>query len=67
MLMVQAGAAVDSVIAELVPLLDVGDIIIDGGNSNYQDTIRRTKDLTKKELYFIGTGTKRSKYYARRK
>jgi 6-phosphogluconate dehydrogenase len=56
MLMVQAGAAVDSVIAELVPLLDVGDIIIDGGNSNYKDTIRRTKDLTKKELYFIGTG-----------
>ena len=56
MIMVQAGAAVDSVIAELVPLLDVGDIIIDGGNSNYQDTIRRTKDLTKKELYFIGTG-----------
>jgi 6-phosphogluconate dehydrogenase len=56
MLMVQAGSAVDSVIEELIPLLDNGDIIIDGGNSNYRDTIRRTTDLNKKNLLFIGTG-----------
>ena len=56
MLMVQAGTAVDSVIEELIPLLDNGDIIIDGGNSNYRDTIRRTTDLNKKNLLFIGTG-----------
>lgn len=56
MLMVQAGSAVDSVIEELIPLLDNGDIIIDGGNSNYRDTIRRTNDLNKKNLLFIGTG-----------
>ena len=56
MLMVQAGAAVDKVIESLLPLLDPGDIIIDGGNSNYQDTIRRTKELTDKGLLYIGTG-----------
>ena len=56
MLMVQAGAAVDAVIKELTPLLDSGDIIIDGGNSNYKDTIRRTNSLAEKNLYFIGTG-----------
>lgn len=56
MLMVQAGAAVDKVIADLLPLLDPGDIIIDGGNSNYQDTIRRTQELTDKGLLYIGTG-----------
>ncbi len=54
--MVQAGSAVDSVIEELIPLLDNDDIIIDGGNSNYRDTIRRTYDLNKKNLLFIGTG-----------
>ncbi|MCY3761021.1 MAG: NAD(P)-binding domain-containing protein, partial [Gemmatimonadetes bacterium] len=41
MLMVQAGAAVDRVIAEFLPLLDSGDILIDGGNSNFGDTTRR--------------------------
>ena len=56
MLMVQAGAAVDKVIESLLPLLDPGDIIIDGGNSNYQDTIRRTKELTDKGMLYIGTG-----------
>ena len=56
MLMVQAGIAVDYVIEELIPLLENGDIIIDGGNSNYRDTIRRTTDLNKKNLLFIGTG-----------
>ncbi len=56
MIMVQAGAAVDKVIEELVPLLDKGDILIDGGNSNFGDTIRRTRDLTEKGLLYVGTG-----------
>jgi len=56
MIMVQAGAAVDKVIEELVPLLDKGDILIDGGNSNFGDTIRRTHDLTGKGILYIGTG-----------
>ena len=56
MLMVQAGEAVDRVIDSLVPLLEAGDILIDGGNSNYGDTIRRTRDLARKDILFIGTG-----------
>ena len=56
MLMVQAGSAVDRVIEQLLPLLDPGDILIDGGNSNYQDTVRRTRELTEKGLLYIGTG-----------
>ena len=56
MLMVQAGAAVDRVIEQLLPLLDPGDILIDGGNSNYQDTVRRTRELTGEGLLYIGTG-----------
>jgi 6-phosphogluconate dehydrogenase len=56
MLMVMAGAPVDSVINQLVPLLEEGDVIIDGGNSNFQDSNRRTKELESKGLLFIGTG-----------
>jgi len=56
MLMVKAGLIVDQTIATLSPLLDAGDIIIDGGNSYYHDTIRRTKELEDKGLRFIGTG-----------
>jgi len=56
MMMVQAGGAVDAVIDSLVPLLEPGDILIDGGNSYYGDTIRRTKALTEKGILFIGTG-----------
>ncbi|GAB1867604.1 6-phosphogluconate dehydrogenase, decarboxylating [Camponotus japonicus] len=56
MLLVKAGAAVDAFIEQLVPLLSPGDIIIDGGNSEYQDTQRRTKDLEKKGLLFVGSG-----------
>ncbi len=56
MLMVQAGSAVDRVIEQLLPLLDPGDILIDGGNSNYQDTVRRTGELTAKGILYIGTG-----------
>jgi len=56
MLMVKAGKPVDEYIETLIPLLSPGDIIIDGGNSHYQDTIRRTKYVESKELLFIGTG-----------
>jgi 6-phosphogluconate dehydrogenase len=56
MLMVKAGQPVDDFIEKLLPLLEPGDIIIDGGNSNYEDTIRRTAYLEARGLYFIGTG-----------
>ncbi len=56
MLMVKAGRAVDAVIDQLIPMLDEGDIIIDGGNSNYQDSQRRTEYLEDKNLLFVGTG-----------
>src|SRR5882762_5916596 len=56
MLMVKAGAPVDEFIEHLLPLLGKGDIIIDGGNSLYQDTIRRTKYVESKGLLYIGTG-----------
>ncbi|MCY4204654.1 MAG: decarboxylating NADP(+)-dependent phosphogluconate dehydrogenase [Bacteroidetes bacterium] len=56
MLMVKAGVIVDQTISSLIPLLEPGDIIIDGGNSYYQDTIRRTKEVEAKGLLFIGTG-----------
>ena len=56
MLMVQAGPAVDMVIAALEPLLEAGDIIIDGGNTNFLDSVRRTRELREKGLRFIGTG-----------
>ena len=56
MIMVKAGAAVDAVINQLTPLLEPGDIIIDGGNSLYTDTNRRVKELEEKGFLFIGTG-----------
>jgi len=56
MLMVKAGAAVDEVIAQLVPLLDAGDIVIDGGNSLYTDTERRDAQLAALGLRFVGAG-----------
>ncbi|XP_051163294.1 6-phosphogluconate dehydrogenase, decarboxylating [Leptopilina boulardi] len=56
MLLVKAGSAVDDFIGKLVPLLSKGDIIIDGGNSEYQDTQRRTQDLEKKGILFVGSG-----------
>lgn len=56
MLMIKAGKPVDMVIEQLIPLLDKGDIIIDGGNSNYFDTTRRTEYLKEKGLLFVGTG-----------
>jgi len=56
MLLVQAGPAVDDFIGQLIPLLEAGDVIIDGGNSNYNDTIRRTALVESKGLLYIGTG-----------
>ncbi|MBC2595526.1 NADP-dependent phosphogluconate dehydrogenase [Ruficoccus amylovorans] len=55
-ILVQAGRGTDAVIDGLVPLLEEGDIIIDGGNAYWHDTIRREKDLTSKGLRFIGSG-----------
>ncbi|MFL6530456.1 MAG: NADP-dependent phosphogluconate dehydrogenase, partial [Chthoniobacterales bacterium] len=56
MIMVKAGAPVDAVIGQLVPLLDKGDVIIDGGNSLFTDTQRRCKDLEGKGIHFVGCG-----------
>ncbi len=56
MMMIRAGDPVDQVISQLIPLLDEGDIIIDGGNSHFPDTTRRTKLLEEKGLLYIGTG-----------
>ena len=56
MIMVKAGQAVDNTIDGLLPFLSAGDIIIDGGNSNFEDSIRRTKDIEAKGFLFIGTG-----------
>lgn len=56
LLMVKAGAPVDSVIEELKPHLSEGDIIIDGGNSHYSDTTRRFEDLKADNIHFIGMG-----------
>jgi 6-phosphogluconate dehydrogenase len=56
MLMVKAGGTVDEMIAKLLPHLEAGDIVIDGGNSLFTDSNRRTKDLAAKGILFIGTG-----------
>ena len=56
MMMVKAGAAVDQLIDQLIPLLEKGDILIDGGNSHFPDTIRRTQYVESKGLLYIGTG-----------
>ena len=56
MLMVKAGKAVDMVIEQLVDLLEEGDIILDGGNSFFEDTIRREQALRKNGLHYFGVG-----------
>ena len=56
MMLVKAGAPVDDFIEQIIPHLESGDIIIDGGNSHFPDTIRRTKYVESKGLLFIGTG-----------
>jgi 6-phosphogluconate dehydrogenase len=54
--MVKAGEATDAVIDELVPLLDEDDIVVDGGNAHYEDTLRRQQSLEKHGLHFVGMG-----------
>jgi 6-phosphogluconate dehydrogenase len=56
LLMIKAGSAIDYVIEQLLPSLEAGDIIIDGGNSNFQDSMRRTEELEAKGFLFVGTG-----------
>jgi 6-phosphogluconate dehydrogenase len=56
MMMVKAGAPVDAVINQLAPLLEKGDVIIDGGNSLFTDTHRRGKELEEKGIHFVGMG-----------
>ena len=66
MLMVKAGDTVDHMIDQLVPHLEPGDIIIDGGNSHFPDTTRRTETLAAKGILFIGTGVSGGEEGARR-
>src|SRR6059036_210134 len=66
MLMVKAGRAVDDFIEQLLPHLEPGDIIIDGGNSLFEDTNRRVKYLESKDLLYIGTGVSGGEEGARR-
>jgi len=56
MLMIKAGTTVDATIESILPFLDKEDIIIDGGNSNYEDTERRVRELNEKGIYFVGSG-----------
>src|SRR4030095_9885484 len=56
MMMVKAGPPVDAVIGQLAPLLEKGDVIIDGGNSLFTDTQRRCKDLESRGIHFVGCG-----------
>ena len=56
MMMVKAGRPVDELISQLLPFLSSGDVIVDGGNSDFHDTERRVKELEKKGIYFVGTG-----------
>ena len=56
LIMVQAGAATDAVIDQLADVMEPGDIIIDGGNSLYTDTIRREKAIRARGLHYVGTG-----------
>ena len=66
MLMVKAGSTVDDMIGQIVPHLEAGDIIIDGGNSHFPDTTRRTQELAAKGILFIGTGVSGGEEGARR-
>jgi len=66
MMLVKAGQAVDELIEAVLPHLEAGDIIIDGGNSNFNDTIRRTAYLEAKGLRYIGTGVSGGEEGARR-
>ena len=66
MLLVKAGKPVDDFIQELLPVMEKGDIIIDGGNSLFEDTNRRQKEVEAKGLLYIGTGVSGGEEGARR-
>lgn len=66
MMLVQAGKPVDAVLEELIPLLDKGDVIIDGGNSHYTDTLRRVQYMQEKGFHFMGMGVSGGEEGARR-
>jgi 6-phosphogluconate dehydrogenase len=66
MLMVKAGASVDETIVTILPHLEAGDIVIDGGNSLFTDSTRRTRELAAKGILFIGTGVSGGEEGARR-
>ena len=66
MLMVKAGQPVDEFIEHLLPYLEPGDLVIDGGNSNFGDTVRRTRYMREKGLLYIGTGISGGEEGARR-
>lgn len=66
MIMVKAGAVVDMVIQELLPYLEKGDIIIDGGNSHYPDSTRRMNELKEQGILFVGSGVSGGEEGARR-
>ena len=65
MMLVPAGKPVDDVIGDLLPLLDKGDIVIDGGNSHYTDTLRRVSFLKEKGFHFMGVGISGGEHGAR--
>jgi 6-phosphogluconate dehydrogenase len=56
-MMVPAGAVTDTTINALLPLLEAGDTLVDGGNSNYKDTLRRAKTLAEKKIHYVDSGT----------
>lgn len=64
MMMVKSGSPVDELIEQLLPYLSPGDVIIDGGNSDFHDTIRRVDYLKSKDIHFIGTGISGGEYGA---
>lgn len=66
MLMIQAGKAVDAVIEQLIPLLDDGDMILDGGNSFFEDTRRRADYLAQRGIHYLGVGISGGEEGARR-
>jgi 6-phosphogluconate dehydrogenase len=65
MMLVPAGAPVDAVINDLLPLLSPGDIVIDGGNSHFSDTLRRIKTVESKQIHFMGMGVSGGEHGAR--
>ncbi len=65
MMLVPAGKPVDDVIGDLIPLLEKGDIVIDGGNSHYTDTLRRVSFLKDKGFHFMGVGISGGEHGAR--